>query len=92
VPTDWFRIIWLVWLLSLAAAIVGFVTTFLIIEIWALLDPEKGDTLTEVTRSALLHPGSVAWWLYAGGLVATMVMLVWLAGHMLGMGKLPRPW
>jgi len=25
-------------------------------------------------------------------LVATMVMLVWLAGHMLGMGKLPRPW
>jgi len=34
----------------------------------------------------------VAWWLYAGGLVATMVMLVWLAGHMLGMGKLPRPW
>jgi len=91
-PTDWFRIIWTIWLVSFASAVMGFVTSFLIVEIWALLDPEKGDTLTEITRSMLGHPFSMTWWLYTGGVVATQVMLIWLAGHMLGMGKLPRPW
>jgi hypothetical protein len=86
-PTETFRIVWLIWLLSLAAAIMGFITTFLIIEIWALIDPQKGDTLTETVRSVLAHPFSLAWIFMAAFFVLIVGLLGWLIPHILGMGK-----
>ena len=60
-PTLDFRIAWVVW----ALAGIG-------LEIWALLNKESGDTLTEQVRWIVNHPW--CWWAGAG-------LAIWAAGH-----------
>jgi len=61
-PTLDFRIAWIVWAL-----------TGLALEVWALLDKESGDTLTEQVRWIVNHPW--CWWAGAG-------LAIWAIGHL----------
>lgn len=62
-----FRIAWAIW----AAVGAG-------LEVWALRDKEKGDTLSEQIWGLFKWP--VLWWTGAG-------LLIWAVIHFLGKGK-----
>ena len=75
-PTDHFRIAWAIWG---AIVVLGF--TFL--ETWAIVDKEKGDTLTESLRPLLSSPHSPQWWV-------AVALVVWAAYHLLFYWVAPR--
>ena len=52
-PSKWFRWAWR-----------GLIAVGVALEIWAVKDREKGDTLTEQIRPILKHP--VLWWVGVG--------------------------
>lgn len=61
-PNKWFSWSWIAWL-----------TAFVILETWAILRPESGDTLTESVKYVMYH----YWWAWA----AVGCLLVWLFYH-----------
>jgi len=61
-PSNWFKWAWRLWV---AAGIA--------LELWAVKDKDKGDTLTEQVRPILRH--SVLWWAGVG-------LCVWAFRHL----------